>query len=142
MIPLELPTEDVATLVSPLPLRSRHGALQLSMHGLRFVDRGGAEVLRIDAGAIASLDAQGNADLRVRYQEDGRTRQVRLRVRWARITDRTTVMPHPSRVRPWLWGARSDSGHRSARAKSLVRDRWESALTTLISSDRYALRRR
>ncbi|PZC49456.1 MAG: hypothetical protein DK306_000695 [Chloroflexi bacterium] len=147
LIPLELPTEDVATLVARAPFRSRHGALQLSLLGIRFVDRAGQELFRISAASIELLEPIGNADLRVRYRQgggpgqNGKSREVRLRVRWARVTDRTTLVSKQSRMRPWLWGARSDRGNRSSRARSLVRDRWESALTALVSSDRYALRR-
>ena len=144
LIPMELPTEDVATLVARGPFRSRHGALRLSLSGIRFVDGDGTELLHVPPTAIRKLEPYGNADLDVHYDEDGQERRVRLRVRWARITDRTPLPDHSSRMRTWLWGgrgSRNNRGQRSARAKSLVRDRWASALERLISADRYALRR-
>lgn len=144
LVPLELPTEDVATLVGRGPFRSRHGALRLSLAGIRFVGGDGAELLHVPPAAIRRLEPYGNADLDVHYQENGEARRARLRVRWARITDRTPLPDQSSRMRTWLWGGRglrSNQGQRSARAKSLVRDRWASALERLISADRYALHR-
>ena len=140
VIPLELPTEDVAALVSRLPFRSRTGRLQLSLAGLRFVDTAGTEILRITTADIRNVEPVGNADLRLQYRDSGATRQVRLRVRWARVTDTATSLPN-SRVRPLLYGPRNERARKSARARSLIRDRWESSLTALISGDRYAVGR-
>lgn len=144
VIPLELPTEDVATLLGRGPFRSRHGALRLSLDGVRFVGDDGTELLHVPPAAITRLAPYGNHDLDVHYRENGEAHRVRLRVRWARITDRTPVSEHSSRMRTWLWGGRglrSNQAQRGARAKSLVRDRWASALERLISADRYALHR-
>ena len=141
VIPLELPTEDVATLVSRLPFRSRRGLLRLSLEGLRFVDEAGAELLHIPGGSIIRVQPQGNADLRVDYRAANTERYVRLRVRWARVIDTTPAPPKVSIRRPLLPRRGSERARRGARARLLVRDRWESSLTALISTDRYALRR-
>lgn len=140
LIPLELPSEDVATIVSRLPFRSRRGALRLSLEGLRFIDASGTELLQIPAASITDVEAVGNADLDIAYRRAGTAQRLRLRVRWARVTDTSTSLPN-SRVRPLLPGPRNERARKGARARSLVRDRWESSLTALISTDRYAVRR-
>lgn len=141
MIPLELPTEDVATLVSRLPFRSRRGLLRLSLDGLCFVDEAGAELLHIPTGNVIQVEAQGNADLRVDYRLANAETWVRLRVRWARVIDTTPALPKTPLRRPLLPRRGNERARRGARARLLVRDRWESSLTALISADRYALRR-
>ena len=86
------------------------------------------------------MEAVGNADLDIAYRRAGTAQRLRLRVRWARVTDTSTSLPN-SRVRPLLPGPRNERARKGARARSLVRDRWESSLTALISTDRYAVRR-
>ena len=75
MIPLELPTGDIATLLARMPFRSQHGAMRLSLDGLRFVERSGAELLHVGPDQIVDVESHGNADLWVAYRCDpARTR--------------------------------------------------------------------
>ena len=88
MIPLELPTGDIATLLARMPFRSQHGAMRLSLDGLRFVERSGAELLHVGPDQIVDVESHGNADL---WSRTGAIRRARVRVRWSRVTDRTPL---------------------------------------------------
>jgi hypothetical protein len=140
VIPLELSSRDVATLVSRLPLRSRHGDLHLTIDGARFVDKHGRELLPIPTASVVSVDAQGATDLDIQFTQANTTQRARFRVRWAQVTDTAKSLPE-SRLRPLLHTPRNDQARKASRARSLVCDRWQAARTPLLSADRYMLRR-
>ncbi len=145
MIRLELPTRDFATLVGRLPFTSRRGELRLDLAGVSFVAETGEEVLQIPPLQIRDMRAKGAADLVMVYDDRGRRRRCRFRVRWAPSADRLRATSNYAVVsaaaRPGFYGPRGGRRRKSGRDRTVVRDRWISTLELLLNSDRYALGR-
>ncbi len=139
VVSLELPSRDVATLWARLPFRSRRGALHRDLSGARVIDDRGRNLLAIAAADILAVAALGRADLALDDRHDGRTRRARLRLRWRPSPIPPPRSPTTRPCAPSCKFPRSERRRKSAR--SLVRDRWDAALSGLISNDRYALRR-
>ncbi len=146
VLPLALPSRDPATLVSRWPFLSRRGELQLDLTGVTFNAEIGGDAVTIPAERIISVDSRGAADLVVTYGDEGQEQRRRFRVQWAPIADRVRAAEARGMAvtagRTVAMGLRSPRRRKSARDLTVVRDRWLSALETLLAADRYAVRRR
>ncbi len=144
---LELPTSDVATLHTRLPLHRKRGRLELTLAGVRFTASSGEALLEVPTRQIQSVEPRGASEMILNYaSEDGAERSARFRVHWAPQADQGRG-PQKTEVMLVAYTFRAVMMHgspkkRVQRDREVVRDRWLWSIRALLSSDRYAVGRR